>query len=87
MVHLYNIAIKLPDVFKQFSLYYINLFIDITTSMSFAWSISLSFISLMLSVKKAQFLNITFYFLLFGDVAVSLFEVVMVPLTSMYVSL
>ena len=38
-------------------------------------------------INGAQFLNITFLFLLFGDAAVPVFVTVIVPLTCMYASL
>ena len=44
------------------------------------------FILLMQSVNGAQFLNITFLFVSFGVTAVSLFGIVIVPLTCMYAS-
>ena len=55
--------------------------------MSLALSISLLFISLMQSVNRAQFLNITSLFLLLGAAAVPMFGIVIVPLTSIYTSL
>ena len=45
------------------------------------------FISLMQSINGAQFLNVTFLFLLPWAAVVPVFEIVIVPLTCMYGSL
>ena len=60
---------------------------SITTSMSLAFSICVLFISLMQSVNGTQFLNTTFFFLLFGAASVPVFETVIVHVAAMYASL
>ena len=70
------------------SLYSIKLYIGITDSVSWASSTCVLFISIIQLVNGAQFLKITFLFLLFSDV--SCFDVsgtVIVPLTVIYASL
>ena len=52
--------------------------------MSLSLSTCVLFISLMQSVNGAQFLNITFLFLLFGAADVPVFRILRVPLTCMY---
>ena len=64
-------------------LYSIKLYIGITISISLALSTCVLFISLMQLVNGAQFLNITFLFLLFGAAAVPMLFTYIVPLTSM----
>ena len=69
-------------------LYSIKLFIDNTTSLFWVSFICVLFISVMKSVKGAQFLNITFLLVLFtATSADGEFGTVIVPLTSMYASL
>ena len=46
-------------------------------------SLALLFISRMQSVNRAQFLNITFLFLLLGATALPIFVTAIVPLTRM----
>ena len=59
-----------------------------TTSNFWASSTFVLFISVMQSVKGAQFLNITFLLVLFTAApAAALFGTVIVPLTSMHASL
>ena len=55
---------KLPDVFKYLPLYYMKLYIGITTSVSLPWSISVLFFALVKSISWVQFLSITFLFVL-----------------------
>ena len=57
-----------------------------TTSISWASSTWVIFISLVQVINGAQFWNITFLFLLFGAAVVSLFPTCIVPLTYMYAS-
>ena len=76
---------KLPDVFKQLSLYSIKLYIEITTSMSLALSISVLFFLFMQPLFAAQFLNINCLSLLFlAASAPAVFATDIVPLTSIY---
>ena len=78
---------KLSDVFEQLSLYYIKLYIGITTSMSLTLSICVLFISLMHSVNGVQFLNTTSLSLLSGIAVAGTGGIVIAPLTSIYTSL
>ena len=56
----------------------------IYTSVSWASSTCVLFISLMQLINGAQCLNITFLFLLFEAAAVLVFRIVIVPLKCMY---
>ena len=55
--------------------------------MSLSFSTCVFFIPLMQSVNGAQFLNITFIFLVFGAATILVFETAIVYLTNMYASL
>ena len=64
------------------------LYICITIPVFWVSSICILFISVMQSVNRAQFLNITFLFVSFTAApAAAVFGTVMVPWTSMYASL
>ena len=65
------------------------LHICITIPVFWVSSICILFISVMQSVNRAQFLNITFLFVSFtaASAAAAVFATVMVPWTSMYASL
>ena len=63
------------------------LYIDITMSIYSALSIWVLFILPLQLVNEAQFLNITFLFLLFGAAAVPVLLIDTFPLTSIYASL
>ena len=68
-------------------LYSINLYVGIATSIYFALSIWVVFISLMQSVNGAQFFNITSLSLspnCFGASSASASIIAIVPLTSVY---
>ena len=76
---------KLADVSKSLLLYFIKLYIDITTSIYLAILLCALFISLMQSVKGAQFLNVITFLSPFF--ATTVFGAVIVPSKSIYTSL
>ena len=78
---------KLQDVFNELSLYFIKLYIGITTSTFLALSICVLYISLMQSVNKEKKLNITFLLLLPGSAAAANVAAVIVPFASIYASI
>ena len=67
----------LPDVFRSFPnvLKYMTLTLLIFSASGLAWKVV---------IKEEQFLNITFLFLLSWTDIVPVFEIYIVPLTSMY---
>ena len=77
---------KLPNFFEELSLYSIKLYISVAAPMFLALSTCVLFISLMQSVNEAEFLNICFKFALFASAA-AVFTNIILPLSSMYVSL
>ena len=74
-------------MFEQLLLDYIKLYIDITASMSWVFSICVLFISLMQSVNGARFLDTTFLLTLIGSAGASTRATVIVHLKSIYASL
>ena len=76
---------EIRDFLKYLSTYYIKLWIDVSTSISWAWSTCVLFILLTQLLNSAQFLNMNFSFALYGAAAVAAAPVI-VPLTSIYAS-
>ena len=80
---------KLPDVFQQILLYYINLFIGIITSRPLALSAWLLFISFKHLLNSAQLLTVTYLSSLSSAIAIAPAAcpaTVIVPLASVYAS-
>ena len=81
---------KLPDVFQQILLYYINLFIGIITSRPLALSAWLLFISFKHLLNGAQLLTLTYLSFLSSAIAIAPAAcpaTVIVPLASAHASL